>query len=364
VTLISESRQTRNRPWAAVARLGGCGDNLIVSSVLPLLAQKYNVEVIAQDPFHVVFENNPYVSKLTVKKSEDFPEGALEWQQWFVKRGQEYAAFFNLSHSCETSLALLRGQTHFYWPAQFRRQWCGRSYLEFVHDIVGVPHEFNPRFYPTDEEREQARGVINVVGQRHIGWLISGTRLDKIYPQTPMVIARLIKELNVPVIMFGAPGRDFEMAKQIQDHVKKQNGSDHGLHLGLSPDYEKAPAEMRQKLKLQPGKPSWPLRRVLTQLKYCSLVIGPDTGPQWALAMEPVPQIVLLSHASEENITKHWKNTITLHADPKRVPCWPCHQLHDDPSTCTPNAENNGAACISDISAETILTTARDILAT
>jgi hypothetical protein len=34
-------------------------------------------------------------------------------------------------------------------------------------------------------------------------------------------------------------------------------------------------------------------------------------------AFEAMPKIMLLSHASEENITKHWVNTTTLHADPK-----------------------------------------------
>jgi ADP-heptose:LPS heptosyltransferase len=347
--------------WACVVRLGGCGDNLIASSVLPFLHQDYQVEVIAQEPYHVVFQNNPFIAKLTVKRDGDFPKDNLEWQQWFVKRSKEYEKFFHLSHSCETMLALVRGQTQFYWPAHWRRKWCGQNYLEFVHDIVGAPYEFAPQFFPTEAEHAQAASTAKQLGP-HIGWLLSGTRLDKIYPQAPMAIARLIKELGHAVVMFGAPGRDFEMAKQIQEHVKRQNGSDEGLHLALSPDYDKATTEMREKLKLEPGKPSWPLRRVLTQVRYCNLVIGPDTGPMWGIAREPLPKIMMLSHASPENITKHWLNTTTLHADQKRVPCWPCHQLHDDPSTCTPNADNNGAACITDIGVEQLLTTARNLL--
>ena len=85
------------------------------------------------------------------------------------------------------------------------------------------------------------------------------------------------------------------------------------------------------------------------------VVITPDTGPAWACALEPMPKIALLSHASAENITKHWLNTTTLHADQNRVPCWPCHKLHDTKDTCVENKEKNGAACISDISVETIM---------
>ena len=49
------------------SRFGGIGDNLIASAVLPGLRAKYGrVEVITQHPQHVVFENNPYVDKLSV----------------------------------------------------------------------------------------------------------------------------------------------------------------------------------------------------------------------------------------------------------------------------------------------------------
>ena len=79
--------------------------------------------------------------------------------------------------------------------------------------------------------------------------------------------------------------------------------------------------------------------------------------------LEPMPKIALLSHASAENITKHWLNTTTLHADQNRVPCWPCHKLHDTKDTCVENKEKNGAACISDISVETIMGHVRKYLA-
>ena len=69
-----------------------------------------------------------------------------------------------------------------------------------------------------------------------------------------------------------------------------------------------------------------------------------------------MPKIVMVSHASAENITKHWVNTTTLHADPDRVPCFPCHRLHNSIDTCTPNKDGgHAAACISDISVETIV---------
>ena len=330
-----------NAKWAGVARFGGVGDNLIAASVLkPLKQQGYLTEVITSAPQSVVFENNPHLDCLTVKQKGDIPEPALEWQNWFVGRSHEYAKFANLSHSCEYSIALFASQTAFWWPPDVRRKLCGRNYLEAVHDILQVPYVFGKLFYPTAEERALARKTKRKIGKRCIAWCLSGTRVDKVYPFAPLAIARIIKEMGIPVVMVGAPGIDFTMAKIIMEHVARQNGSTDGLHLALSSSVEK---------------PNWPIRRVLTMVQHCDLVIAPDTGPAWAAAFEPMPKVMLLSHASAENITKHWVNTTTLTAAPLRVPCYPCHRLHDTYSTCTPNADNTAAACMTDIGVERLL---------
>ncbi len=331
------------KPWALLARLGGIGDNLIASSVLPLLAETHNVEVMTQEPQHVVFQGNPHIAKLTVRKPGDLPGDGNQWQAWFAHRGREYDQWFNLSHSCEGTLALLPGQTQFHWPVAWRRAHCGVNYLEFIHDIVGVRHEFNPRFYPTLEETEHAARTLDKVRgaggyRRVVGVALSGSRLDKLWPHLPMLVAKLVRELHVAVVMFGSE-TEAVMAKHIQDFVHEFNGSYDGMHAAISSDKDK---------------PSWPIRRSLATLQQCDLVIGPDTGLMWGVAMEAMPKVMILSHASPENITKHWTNTTTLTADPKRVDCWPCHQLHDTVATCRKAENAEAAACIADIDHESV----------
>ena len=333
--------------WAGIARFGGVGDNLIAASVLrPLKQLGYKTEVITTNKdTHTVFLNNPFVDKLSLKADGDIP-GGKDWQAWFASRSGEYELFANLSHSCEYRHALFQDSTAFWWPQEYRRKLCAGSYLETVHDIVGVPHIFGPLFFPTEEESDRAQQTKNEqIGGRYITWVISGSRIDKIYPYAAMAIGRIIKELDIPVVMVGVGAKQFEMAKQMMDHIKRQNSTDKGLHLALSPD-DSDPG----------GDKHWSIRRSLTQATAADLVITPDTGVSWATAMEAMPKIMLLSHASEENITKHWVNTTTLHADPNNVPCWPCHRLHNDIATCTPNKDGgHAAACISDISVETIM---------
>ena len=346
--------------WVCIARLGGIGDDLIAASVLrPLKNMGFMVEVLTQEPQACVFENNPFIDKLAIHTVGDLPADFGEWTKWFRGRAVEYERLVNLSHSVEGLLALFDGSVAFSWPAAYRRKMCGASYLETAHDIVGVPHEFGPLFFPTDEEKEKAAFTREQVSKGWskpvVGWCLSGSRLDKLYPASTFAVQRLIKEVGAAVVMVGAPGsKDFDQAQIIYNHVKASLSSEDDLHLALSPE----------------GQNSWPLRRSMSLLLTCDLVITPDTGLGWAVAMEPMPKIVLMSHASDTNITKHWVNTKTLLPD-RSVTCWPCHKLHNIKDTCedeqracgmTVNKEALGAACISSIKVEDILSASREFL--
>ena len=307
--------------------------------------------MITQTPFNVVFENNPFIDKISVYEAKDWPPDLSEWQKWFRMRRASTAS----SPICRirSRRATPYLDADLILVAQNRRELCAGGYLETAHDVLGVPHTFGPLFFPTDEEKEQARITKRKLGTGPIiGWTLSGSRIDKVYPYTSLLIGRLIKELGAQVVMMGGPPpyRDYELAKQVMESVKVQNGSLAGLSHAGSPSLENQ---------------TWPIRRILSFAAQCDLVIGPDTGPSWGVAFEPLPKIVMISHTSAENITKHWLNTVTVHADPQRVPCWPCHRLHDTFETCNPFKANSGgefASCISDISVETIVTTAAKLL--
>lgn len=330
--------------WAGVCRFGGLGDNLVAASVCrPLKALGYKVEVItvAKDT-HTIFRNNPFIDKLSLKEDGDIP-GGDGWQEWFTKRAGEYEIFGNLSHSMEHHHAFFKGQTEFWWPPEMRRKIAKGSYLETAHDIMRVPYIFGPLFFPTEEEVANAQRLCReTVGGPFLAWVISGSRVDKIYPYTAQAVARIIAELQIPVVLFGVGEKQAEMANNVKDHVTRQNGTRDKFHMVVQ-DH-------------QPPEARWPLRVALSTLLQASCVVTPDTGSAWAVAFEQMPKILLASHASAENITKHWVKTKTLTPDPYKVPCWPCHRLHDTEATCVPNKDlGNAAACISDYSVQDIL---------
>jgi ADP-heptose:LPS heptosyltransferase len=347
--------------WACIARLGGIGDNLIAASTLrPLKRLGYKTEVITSPSAGAVYLHNPFLDKLTVKADGDIKGN---WQEWFALRAKEYDIFANLSHSCERRHALNVNDTAFWWRQDYRRKFCAGSYLESAHDIVGVPYDFGPLYHPTEEERARAsRTRDEQIENRYVTWVISGSRVDKVYPWASMVIPRIIKELGVSVLLVGAGPKQFEYAKQIETDVRRSNSALKGLHLAMTPETGTVSPDGRAMDK--GGTMDWSLRRSLAQVLASDVVISPDTGMAWAVAFEPMPKIIMVSHASAENITKHWVNTVTLTPDKNRVPCWPCHRLHDTIDTCVPNKDGGqAAACISDTSVEKLIERTRDALA-
>ena len=72
------------------------------------------------------------------------------------------------------------------------------------------------------------------------------------------------------------------------------------------------------------------------------LAIGPETGVLNSIAMDDVPKVIMLSHSSHDNLTKHWQRAAVLIPDTARAPCYPCHRLHYGWEFCVKNAETQG----------------------
>jgi hypothetical protein len=60
--------------------------------------------------------------------------------------------------------------------------------------------------------------------------------------------------------------------------------------------------------------------------------------------MEVMPKVVLLSHSSNENLTRDWVNAAALEAN---VACHPCHRIHNVAATlCSHDTKTGAAACM------------------
>ena len=86
--------------------------------------------------------------------------------------------------------------------------------------------------------------------------------------------------------------------------------------------------------------------------QYADCVVGTETGVMNAAGGLDVPKVIMLSHSTEENLTKYWKNTTTLCA--YDAPCYPCHRMHYELKTCTLDPHLETPICMAKIKAKAV----------
>lgn len=314
---------------ALVARLGVIGDQLIASSILPhLKAQGFHVTYLCYAPHGEVVQNNPHIDILRMVPHGTLGKSDAEFMAFWMQAPKLFDRVIHLSSTLESSLVFQVQQPQFWWEPVGRRAVAGRNYLEQTHAIAGVPMEFRPQFFPTDAE---ARWAEEFAGRAPtVGVVLSGSNFDKMHPRLHEIVAQLlVARQDLSVVLFGADiPRDHGLVQVCMKHVKA------------------CISEGASRVRHTIGQP---IRRSLALAQQMHVMVGPDTGLMWGVAMEPVGKVVMLSHASPENITKHWTDTITLHADQAEVPCWPCHRLHQGAETCTVQKDSGAAACMASI---------------
>lgn len=81
--------------------------------------------------------------------------------------------------------------------------------------------------------------------------------------------------------------------------------------------------------------------------KYVDLVVGCETGVLNAASCYDTDKIIMLSHSSDENLTKYWTNTTILTA--RNVACQPCHRLVKTIEACPHNSLLMSPVCMAEI---------------
>jgi hypothetical protein len=103
------------------------------------------------------------------------------------------------------------------------------------------------------------------------------------------------------------------------------------------------------------------IRQSLTLAQQVPCVVGPETGVLNAVAFEPNGKVIMLSHSSKENLTKHWSNTQTI--EPENTACYPCHRLHYGRDYCHEHAETGAALCQANITPERVFLAIKEFYA-
>jgi ADP-heptose:LPS heptosyltransferase len=82
------------------------------------------------------------------------------------------------------------------------------------------------------------------------------------------------------------------------------------------------------------GAGTFTLREVMALVEVVDCVVGPESAIINFASAFPTPKLTLLSHSTHNNLCKHWENDYCIAPAREFAPCYPCHQLHYNQSSC------------------------------
>lgn len=358
-------RNPEGKKRCLVVRFGAIGDMIIASSILPALKEQgWHVTWMTTPQGQEVLKHDPHIDEWWVQAKDFVPNPELG--PYIAALAERFDKIINLNESLEATLLTIPGRANNTWSDEARRKILGRvNYLEFAHDIAGVPYEFNPRFYPTADELRKARKRVAEIGEGNpiVLWAMGGSAIHKKWPLVADVVAWLLERTPARIVLTGGPESVPVMVAVLQSLAKTKLGipaeqSDEmevgQLHSIVNEAYCGRNIKTKAPLIRLNLAPNLPLREVLSFAQLCDVVVGPETGLLNAVSFEErVRKVVFLSHSSPDNLTKHWRNTEAL--QPVGVSCWPCHRMHYDWTHCRQSKEMEGfAACAISIKPERV----------
>lgn len=276
----------------------------------------YEVTVYTGPVGRDMLKCDPNVSRLI-----SMPNGMLsddEMVLFFLWESRKFTRWVNLIGVVESRVLPHPNELPYYWPGVVRHAHMNRNYHELMWELAGLQFAgIDQRFYPAEQERVWAKEQRQkLFGDGKVVMIApTGSGGPKTWPHVQR-FTDLMAAAGVYTVVVGE---------------------------------ERLPLEPHEKYCCNLGK-SLPVRLVMALAQECDAVIGTETGVMNAVASCDMPKLVFLSHSSNENLTKHWKNTIGV--EPAGVACHPCHRLHRGFEFCSKDAATGWAACQSAVTAD------------
>lgn len=308
---------------AGVVRYGAYGDAIWASSVIShLKEQGYHVTVYTENPGWEILRSDPNVDQII--RMEPYFMPPTEFVPFWLYESTKYDKWVNLVQVVEARLLPQPGDLTFYVPDEVRAVKFNKNYLEEYHDYAGIPHDFRQRFYPTSDEHSWARAFRAETPGPLVLINPTGSTVPKHWPHVQQLIDALDAEGIYSVVLGDL--RDLKLTPPRKSKV-----------IGMD----------------------WPIRQGLALAQVAEVVVGTESAFVNAVAFEDNLKVVLLSHSSHENLTKHWKNTVTTEP---ALPCFPCHRIHQNWFFCARDKKTGAAACQAVVSAEQIMNVIREYM--
>ena len=308
-----------------ITRLGAIGDMIMVTPLLRLLKQAGNhVTLNCKKYSKAVLKCNPYIDEFIVH-DDSIPIEKLDAHLDELARG--YDRHINLTGSIENALLVTSHQEESKWSHAKRHRELNRNYYDEMLVLGGRDEKgLNGELYFSPVEKMRAREEMKKYkGKFVILWSLSGSSHHKSWPMAEQAARSFLDAYEDVVII------------TVGDDLCRLLEWEHPRTIQRS------------------GK--WILRKSLIMTKYADLVIGTETGILNAAGCFSTPKVILLSHSSKENLSKHWRNCTSIEPD---VECYPCHKLHFSLGTCVLDKGTKTPICMTSVAPATVLNGIQD----
>ena len=305
---------------AGLVRVGANGDAVWASSPIALLyEQGYAVTAYVATTGAEILRHDPHIHRIV-----ELPDGVLsdeELLQFWAYEAAKHDRWINLIGSVEQRLLFHPGSNEFFLSHKLRHQFGNKNYLEMVHDYADLPHDFRQKYYPSAQELQVARQLKAALP----------------VPDAPLVV------LNP---CGSGPAKTWPHAQAFMQRMQ-----DAGINCVVLGDLRVQLEEVGEHTIIV-GK-DWPVRVALAFCQLADAVVGTESLIVNSVAMESMLKVVLLSHSSNENLTKHWVNAAAL--EPVGVACHPCHRIHPAHlAFCSKDKNTGSAACMASALPDTV----------
>lgn len=317
---IAYPRKKKTDKECLIIRYGALGDALWTTPVLKQLKKEgYYVVYNCTDYSAQVLRGNPNIDEFLIQEKAAIPDNELD--DYWKEISQGFERVINFTRSVEGVLLVREGEETFNWSHNKRHRECNVNYMDKTMEVAGYPKMKGQQpelFFTKDEEVLAEMFRASLKGKFVILWSLAGSAFHKAYPWSPYVAGELKqKHSDIVIITVGD-----EMSKMIEWNIPNTANKAGVL-------------TVRQSM-------------ILT--KYVDLVIGAETGILNAASCFDTPKIIFLSHSSEENLTKYWRNCTSLR--PSECNCYPCHKLiytSYSTTTCPRGNHGIGVRCMENV---------------
>lgn len=305
---------------AAIVRPGAIGDAIWSSSLAKQFKEEgFEVTLYTGPVGEEVMRHDPNIDRIITIRG-DLMEDDTEWCLYYLWEAKKYDRFVNLIGTIESMLLPHPNELPYFWPQSVRHARMNRNYQEVMHEQAQLnPPRFHQVFSPTQKEAawalEQRRTLFG--GKPLVVVSPTGSGAPKTWPHVQRFM-EIMAVHEVHTLVLG----------EIRQEFDPPVGWGHILGKELN------------------------MRLAMTLALAADVVVGTESAIVNAVASAPMLKVVLLSHSTPENLTKHWVNTMSV--EPVGLGCYPCHRLHRGFEFCTQDPVTKWAACQSKATAEAI----------